>query len=105
MRDDGFPQNIELMISGHIHAFEAINYAGNVAPQLVAGNSGDILSDVPTNLAGINLGGLPVASGLTLPGFGYLLLTRTGAQWNVDVYDILGAKERSCVFAARKLAC
>jgi len=105
MREDGFPQNIELMISGHIHAFEAINYAGSVAPQLIAGNSGDSLADVPTDIGGINLGGLPVASGLTLPGFGYLLLTRNGAGWNVDVYDVHGAKERNCAFAARKLVC
>jgi hypothetical protein len=105
MREDGFPQNIELMISGHIHAFEAINYLGSVPPQLVAGNSGDTLSDVPMNLAGINVGGLPVASGMSLPGFGYLLLTHSGAVWNIDVYDVHGAKERNCVFDARKLAC
>jgi Calcineurin-like phosphoesterase len=105
MREDGFPENIELMISGHIHAFEAINYLGNVAPQLIAGNSGDSLSNVPANLAGINLGGLPVVSGLTLPGFGYLLLTRTDAGWNIDVYDVHGAKQRSCLFAARKIGC
>jgi hypothetical protein len=105
MREDGFPQNIELMISGHIHAFEAISYGGNIAPQLIGGNSGDTLTNVPTDLGGINIGGLPVASGLTLPGFGYLLLTRNAAAWTIAVYDVHGAKQRSCAFAARKLAC
>ncbi len=105
MLDDGFPQNVELMISGHIHAFEAINYAGKVPPQLIAGNGGDTLVNAPADLSGINIGGLPVANGITLPGFGYLLLTRNGDAWLADVFDVNGAKERTCMFAAGKLAC
>lgn len=105
VRADGFPKNIELMISGHIHAFEAINYQGDVAPQLVAGNSGDTLSAVPTEISGLNLGGLPVSSGLTLPGFGFLLLTRAGADWRIDVFDVRGDKERTCEFATNRLRC
>ena len=105
MRADGFPKNIELMISGHIHAFEAINYGGDVAPQLVAGNSGDTLTTVPKEISGLNLGGLPVSSGLTLPGFGFLLLIRDGADWRIDVYDVQGAKQKTCKFSARRLSC
>jgi hypothetical protein len=33
------------------------------------------------------------------------LLTRTDAGWNIDVYDVHGAKQRSCLFAARKIGC
>jgi hypothetical protein len=105
MLDDGFPQNVELMLSGHIHAFEAINYAGKIAPQLIAGNGGDNLDSAPADLTGLNVGGLPVASGITMPGFGYLLLTHSGAGWNIDVFDVRGAKERMCVFATGKLSC
>ena len=105
MLDDGFPQNVELMLSGHIHAFEAINYAGKVPPQLIAGNSGTKLDNAPTDLSGINIGGLPVASGITLPGFGYLLLTRSAPGWKVDVYDVHGVLARTCNFSARRLAC
>lgn len=107
VRDDGFPKTIELMLSGHIHAFEAINYTGTLPPQLIAGNSGDTLATAPSDLSGLNIGGLPVASGLTLPGFGFLLLTHSGngASWNVDVYNVHGGKERSCSFSDRKLVC
>jgi hypothetical protein len=102
---DGFPKNIELMISGHIHAFEAINYQGDVAPQLIAGNSGDTLTAVPKEISGVNLGGLPVSNGITLPGFGFLLLTRDTADWIIDVYDGHGDKEKTCRYSARRLSC
>lgn len=104
---DGFPQSIELMLAGHIHAFEAINYSRTLPPQLIAGNSGDTLDTAPADLTGLNIGGLPVASGLTLPGFGFLMLTQSGTSsvWNVDIYNVQGQKQRSCAFAQRKLTC
>ena len=105
IREDGFPKTIELMLSGHIHAFESINYAGTLPPQLIAGNSGDTLNAAPADLSGVNLGGLPVASGFTLPGFGFLILTKGATEWNIDVYNVRGVKQRSCVFAARRLSC
>lgn len=105
IQEDGFPKAIELMISGHIHAFEAINYAGTLPPQLVAGNSGDTLNAAPADLTGLNLGGLPVASGFSLPGFGFLLLRRGDTGWSVDVYNVRGVKQRSCISAARHLSC
>jgi hypothetical protein len=104
---DGFPKNIELMLSGHIHAFEAINYSRTLPPQLIAGNSGDTLATAPADLSGLSIGGLPASSGLTLPGFGYLMLTKSeaGASWNADVYNVHGQKERSCTFLDHKITC
>ncbi len=104
---DGFPKSIELMLAGHIHTFEAINYTGTLPPQLIAGNGGDNLDTAPADLSGLNIGGLPVASGLSEPGFGFLLLTKsvTGSGWNVEVYDVHGKKERSCAFSGHKLSC
>ena len=105
IQEDGFPKNVELMLSGHIHAFEAINYIGALPPQLISGNSGDNLDAAPADLSGLNIGGLPVSSGFTLPGFGFLLLTRERTGWNVGIYNLHGVKTRSCVFAARHLDC
>jgi hypothetical protein len=107
IRADGFPKTVELMLSGHIHAFEAINYSGTLPAQLIAGNSGDTLDAAPSDFSGLNIGGLPVLNGLTLPGFGFLLLTKSGAgaNWNVDIYNVHGEKQRSCAFSDRKLSC
>ena len=46
------PPDVALMLSGHIHTFEAINYDGTVPPQIVAGNGGDNLDVTPLNLKG-----------------------------------------------------
>ena len=96
--------NVELMLSGHIHTFEAINYAGNVPPQIVAGNGGDNLHVTPANLRGTQFqgfSGVTVADGLSVGGFGFLLMTRAEDGWTIDLYDSAGAKIRTCRFSKR----
>jgi len=96
--------NVALMLSGHIHTFEAINYAAKVPPQIVAGNGGDNLDITPTNLRGAQFqghSGVNVADGLSVGGFGFLLMTRAGEGWTIDLYDFNGAKTRTCRFSKR----
>ena len=92
---------VELMLSGHIHTFEAINYAKDVPPQIVAGNGGDNLDVTPLNLRGAQFqghSGVTVADGLSVGGFGFLLMTRAEGGWTIDLYDSAGAKTRTCRF-------
>ena len=96
---------VELMLSGHIHTFEAINYTKGVPPQIVAGNGGDNLDVTPTNLRGAQFlghSGVTVADGLSVGGFGFLLMTRAEGGWTIDLYDSAGAKTRTCRFTAGK---
>ena len=96
--------NVELMLSGHIHSFQAINYAGNVPPQIVAGNGGDNLHATPANLRGAQFqghSGVTVTDGLSVGGFGFLLMTRAGNGWDIDLYDQAGIKTRTCRFSKR----
>ena len=89
------------MLSGHIHTFESINYTKGVPPQIVAGNGGDNLDITPTNLRGAQfLGhtGVTVADGLSVGGFGFLLMTRAADGWTIELYDSAGAKTRTCQF-------
>jgi hypothetical protein len=95
--------SVELMLSGHIHTFEAINYAQPVPPQIVAGNGGDNLDVTPQNLRGsqfIGHSGVTVADGLSVGGFGFLLMTRTGDGWSIDLYDAAGNATGQCHFTA-----
>jgi hypothetical protein len=97
--------NVELMLSGHLHTFEAINYAKTVPPQIVAGNGGDDLLITPKNLRGTQFqghSGVTVADGLSVGGFGFLLMTRTEGGWIIDLYDSVGTKTRSCRFTEGK---
>jgi len=96
------PPNVGLMLSGHIHTFESINYNGGIPPQIVAGNGGDDLLVTPKNLRGTQFqghSGVTVADGLSVGGFGFLLMTKAGDGWTIDLYDSSGARTRTCRFS------
>jgi len=95
--------SVELMLSGHIHTFEAINFTKGVPPQIVAGNGGDDLLITPKNLRGTQFlghSGVTVADGLSVGGFGFLLMTRAADGWTIDLYDSAGSKTRTCRFTS-----
>lgn len=98
------PAAVGLLLSGHIHAFEAINYSAG-PPQFVVGNGGDWLNAAPARLDGLTIGGLTVTQGLSLPGFGFLLLVREGSVWRAEAYDTDGTMERRCHLAAARIVC
>lgn len=99
---------LTLMIAGHIHNFQIENYRGGAAPQLVTGEGGDALDrEVPPQLDGLESGGATVASGLSLPGFGYVVLDRIRRtkDWTITVHAVDGAVLRRCSLASRTLRC
>jgi Calcineurin-like phosphoesterase len=95
------PHPVSLMLSGHIHTFESINYDQDVPPQIVAGNGGDRLDPTPANLRGtqfVGHGGVTVADGLSVGGFGFLLMTRMADGWTIDLYDPAAKPKGQCHF-------
>jgi hypothetical protein len=99
---------LALMLAGHIHNFQITNYAGTAAPQLVVGEGGDDLdTEVPPLLTGLVTGGKTVTEGLSLSGFGYVVLDRVGEtrDWAITVHAADGGVLRDCMLEARKLAC
>jgi hypothetical protein len=106
---------VTLMLSGHIHTFEALNYshggvAGTPPPQIVAGNGGTNLDVTPANLTGTVFqghSGVMVKDGVSVGGFGFLLLTRGPAGWTIDLYNSAGVAEGQCLFSftADRLDC
>jgi hypothetical protein len=104
--DGGIPANVALLVAGHIHTFEAINYAKGPPPQILAGEGGDLLDSAPLDLSGQSIGTVKIASGISLPGYGFLTFTRQpNTSWSIDVLSAAGAHERTCVLAARHLDC
>jgi hypothetical protein len=97
--------HVSLMLSGHIHTFEAINYHDKLPPQLIAGFGGDALDAAPPDLSGLNLSGTTVKDGLSLGGFGFLMMIRQKAGWQIDVYRVDGTIEERCRFAQRRIDC
>jgi hypothetical protein len=99
---------LTLMLSGHIHDFQILNFAGAPAPQLVVGEGGAALdTGVPPRLTGLTTGGQTVADGLSLGGFGYVVMDRvgTGRNWNIIVHSPHGDVLRRCKLEDRKLSC
>ncbi|HSM95519.1 MAG TPA: metallophosphoesterase [Rhizomicrobium sp.] len=95
-----------LMLAGHIHTFEALNYDDRaIPPQLIAGFGGDALDAAPTDLSGLNLSGTRVKDGISIGGFGFLMLTRVHGGWRIDVHKVDGTIEKVCRFANRRLDC
>jgi hypothetical protein len=97
------PRSVELMLSGHIHTFESINFNQDVPPQIVAGNGGDDLNVTPSNLRGsqfIGHSGITVADGLSVGGFGFLVMTRAPDGWTIDLYDPAAQPKGQCHFTA-----
>ncbi|MBV9043696.1 MAG: metallophosphoesterase [Alphaproteobacteria bacterium] len=100
--------NVSLQLSGHIHTFEAINYDGKVPPQIVAGHGGDNLDPTPLNLKGTifqGSSGVHVKDGLSVGGFGFLMMTRTSKGWSIELYDSDGTPKRTCTFASGRVDC
>ncbi|HEY6579051.1 MAG TPA: metallophosphoesterase, partial [Rhizomicrobium sp.] len=102
---NGIPANVTLLLAGHIHTFEAINYEKGAPPQIIAGEGGDLLDKAPRDLSGRSVGALKIASGISLPGYGFLLFTREPAGWNIHVMTKDGAQEALCAFVNRHLDC
>ena len=99
---------LTLMLSGHIHNFQIENYAKPMAPQLINGEGGDNLdTEVPAKLTGLVSGGQTIKSGMSLPGFGYVVIDRIGdtADWKIAVKAADGSLMRDCALKKRKLAC
>ena len=103
---NGIPGNVVLMIAGHIHTFEAINYEKGAPPQILAGEGGDLLDEAPRDFSGQSVGTVKVSTGLSLPGYGFLTFTRQAKDaWAIEVLSADGALERTCMFAGRHLDC
>jgi hypothetical protein len=100
------PELLSLVLSGHIHAFQAIDLAHGPV-QFISGNSGTLLDPMPTGM----VKNIPVAGSLAGTvvndgGFGFLMLTReeTGGCW-MDEIDVNGGLQRRCRLTGRALLC
>ena len=101
------PANVQMLLSGHIHTFQALGYQSDLPVQIVAGHGGDELhTTAPSIVAGLTINGEKVASGLGVSGvFGFAMLERAGADWRLTNRDMTGKTLATCLVRGRSLAC
>lgn len=82
------PDGYTMILGGHIHLFEYVSLDHGRPPQVVAGDAGTRL-DVPIEVSvkGTEIRGARVVAGQSRRVFGYLLLTRKGDAWNLQLKD------------------
>jgi hypothetical protein len=101
--------DVRMVVSGHIHMFEAISFADDKPPQLVVGNGGIKLAkkpDIPLTVNGLNVA---QSKSIVDPDFGYLVLEREAqdaTRWSGTLFD-RGGKPigNNCRLQGRNLDC
>jgi hypothetical protein len=97
-----------LVLSGHIHLAESIAFAeaSDRPPQLISGNAGTALDDVPTAspTAG-QLGDPMVTDAETLSAFGFLTLERDAENWIAVQRDANSDPLLGCILELPELSC
>ena len=101
------PPNPRVLLSGHMHAFQGIDYVQDFPAQVVAGTGGDALEAyAPRRLNGLALGGAAVDKGIGVTGvFGFALLERGVGEWSLIEFDTPGKPLALCHRRGRKIAC
>ena len=99
--------NVTLVLSGHIHDFTSMDFAGARPAQWIVGTGGDVLAkgDLPPPVTGSPVvDGLP-ATTFSMGRFGYVLLDRHGDEWVGGFHDLSDALIARCRLRGRALSC
>jgi hypothetical protein len=100
------PPGVRMLVAGHIHFFQAVDFGGKAPPQLVVGTGGDNLSPIPPmSLAGSQINGKTVAVASAYSGFAYMVWDRTGNDWSGTLFGFDGKSLNNCRLSGRSLIC
>lgn len=103
---DLIPGGVRMLVAGHIHFFQAVDFAGKAPPQLVVGTGGDNLSPIPPmSVAGSQINGKTVSAASAYSGFAYMVWDRSGTGWTGTLFGFDGAAIDKCQLNGRSLLC
>ena len=91
---------VSQIITGHLHAFQALSFADGRPDQMVVGNGGTSLDpDIDLELAGMSLGGTQVKSGVAISEFGFVTITKDQAsnEWEFRLLTLDGKNAQRCL--------
>jgi len=103
-----FPPNVQALISGHVHLFEAVGFATTQPAQLISGHAGVWLdAALPVQLpeGTTPAPGAVIASLVATNRFGFMTLERDGTKWQIVARTVEGVPMISCTLFERRLNC
>jgi predicted phosphodiesterase len=98
--------DIAMIVSGHIHLFEALNFGRSDPPrrpQLVVGTGGNKRAKEPEKPT--KFGGVSVTDALILREFAYMVWERHGSNWKGELFKKDGERIAHCTLTAGDLTC
>ncbi len=102
------PDRVDLLLAGHLHTFQILDFAEPHPVQVVSGNGGNELHLTASNQpAGLSVHGLTIREGRGASGvFGYAMLER-GADdgWRIAARSYDGKTLVECGLAGRRIDC
>ena len=100
------PPAVALSLVGHVHAWEALDFAAPRAPVLVLGDGGTSESEgLPTTMSS-PAGGVAVEGYWSGLAFGYTLLQASESGWNVTLVPLPGTGAgETCALGNGQLRC
>jgi predicted phosphodiesterase len=97
--------NAALVVSGHIHLFQALSFGDGRPPQIVTGNSGtELARRIRGPFEGRKIARTTVAHSAVIRKHGFTQLTRREKNWQLTVHGLKG-KEVECLLAGSALSC
>jgi hypothetical protein len=105
------PDNVQILLSGHIHVWEQLSFKSRHPTQFVAGFSGTQEDAVPLPAA-LDENASPAAGAEVahfsswVNGFGWMSMERIGRQtWAVTVWDMTGKPVNRCTVTGKDSVC
>jgi Calcineurin-like phosphoesterase len=104
---DWTPTNISLVVAGHKHLLETLDFTDDGVPQVVIGNGGTSLTGAPTLGTGTSINRRVVQNLYVRDNFGFLAATpATNANgWTMKVMSEKGNEKANCTFTTGSFVC
>ncbi len=103
------PSGVDLLLSGHVHAWQQVSFSSPHPAQFIAGFSGTMedTSPLPDSIDVAPAPGAVVEHlSSWVGGFGYMTLERTGAvKWVAQVWDVNGKLRNTCAIDGSHSVC
>jgi hypothetical protein len=103
-----FAGGIDLVLNGHVHLFEALDFSSGHPAAVVVGNAGSAMAgfiDVAAALRAQPAPGAVVRGFVTQPGFGFATLDRDNQAWQLTAWSVAGQALLRCGIVGTQLSC